>query len=88
MLCRCSSQVDESMRASAGGGQDHDGEAIEVLALPFAEAEDFIVNPALPKSPGLQFGLLWAASGLASGRLPGRATLDSGPLTLKAVLPA
>ncbi len=46
-------QVDESMRINSGGGLAGHGEAIEVLALPFVNAPAFVLDPALPKSPGL-----------------------------------
>ena len=46
------------------------GEAIEVLALPLAEAQAFMDDTALPKSAGLLYGLLWLRSrklGAAAG---------------------
>jgi hypothetical protein len=82
-------KVDEPMRANAGGGIDGHGEAIEVLALPFDAAAAFVLDPACPKSPGLMFGLTWAAAGLRSGQLKGRAgTLETDPLELRSVLPS
>lgn len=39
-----------------------DGEAIEVLALPLAQADAFMADDALAKSPGLLYGLLWLRS--------------------------
>lgn len=44
----------------AGGGLASTGECIEVLALPRRNALAFALDPALPKSPGLMFGLTWA----------------------------
>lgn len=35
------------------------GEAIEVLALPVAQAESFEKDEDMPKSAGLLFGLMW-----------------------------
>lgn len=54
-------EVDESMKipGSGGGLADH-GELIEVLSLPLEATEAFILDPAQKKSPGVQFGLLWA----------------------------
>lgn len=78
-------QVDNSKRVNAGGGLEHTGEAIEVLALPFAAVPAFVLDITIPKSTGLMFGLLWAHNGLLSGELPGRAaSLEGGELSLKA----
>jgi UDP-sugar diphosphatase len=82
-------QVDEAARVNAGGGICGHGEAIEVLALPFDAAADFVVDSSCPKSPGLMFGITWAAAGLRSGKLKGRAgTLETEPLELRSVLPS
>lgn len=35
------------------------GESIEILALPMDNAEAFIFDENLPKSPGVMFGVLW-----------------------------
>ncbi|EFN53752.1 hypothetical protein CHLNCDRAFT_58436 [Chlorella variabilis] len=53
-------QVDDSMAVQEGGGglKDH-GEAIEVLALPVASIEGFLVDEELGKSAGLLFSLMW-----------------------------
>ena len=50
-------EVDESMRKSAGGGVD--GERIEVVFLPVAEAESFMFDESKPKTPGLLFAFCW-----------------------------
>ena len=52
-------EVDESQRATTGGGISEDGEAIEVLALPLAEAKDFLYDPAYAKSAAAIIGLQW-----------------------------
>ncbi len=49
--------VDEGMRISAGGGIDD--ELIEVIELPVSEAETFIYDEAISKTPGLMFAFLW-----------------------------
>ncbi|KAF8059720.1 folE1 [Scenedesmus sp. PABB004] len=64
------------------------GEAIDVLALPFDSVPALVTDAAVPKSTGLMFGLLWAHTGLLSGALPGRASLQGDALTLRSVLPA
>lgn len=50
---------DEMKLDGGGGGLDHDGEAIEVLALPTANIEDFVFDSSLPKSSGLMLSFLW-----------------------------
>jgi UDP-sugar diphosphatase len=84
--------VDEEDRAGEGGGLRGHGEAIEVLSLPFDRAPAFALDPALAKSPGLMFGLVWAHQALRSGELPGRrgggAGLETAPLELRPVLPS
>jgi len=52
-------EVDDSMRAGAGGGLASDGEAIEVVALPVNRAADFVCDPEVPKSSGLMFAVQW-----------------------------
>ncbi len=79
------------------------GEAIEVLALPFASAHAFALDCSLSKSPGLMFGLVWAhqallpggalaalrGAGLETGDLQLRGLgLEADALTLKSVLPS
>lgn len=77
-------QIDTSRRVNAGGGLEHTGEAIEVLALPFSSVPQFVMDDSIAKSTGLMFGLLWAHNALLSGELPGRKTLDGGSLSMKA----
>jgi len=50
-------EVDERMKVSEGGGVD--AEEIEVLTLPVAEAEQFIFDESIAKTPGLMFAFLW-----------------------------
>ena len=50
-------EVDESMKISEGGGID--GELIEVISLPLEEAETFIYDEDIVKTPGLMFAFLW-----------------------------
>ena len=52
-------EVDDSMRAGAGGGLASDGEAIEVVALPVNRAADFVCDSEVPKSSGLMFAVQW-----------------------------
>jgi nudix-type nucleoside diphosphatase (YffH/AdpP family) len=101
-------RVSDAARAPGGGGGLADtGEAIEVLALPFDRVDGLVMDGGagrLMMSPGLQFGLVWAARELGAGRLGGRRRRrqeggggggggeDDGLLTaelnLKPVLPA
>ncbi len=50
-------EVTEAMRIGEGGGIDQ--EQIEVLELPTAEAEAFISDESVAKTPGLMFAFLW-----------------------------
>ncbi len=50
-------EVDESMKSSDGGGVD--GELIEVIDLPVAEAKALIYNENIAKTPGLMFAFVW-----------------------------
>lgn len=52
--------VEESMKKGMTGGLVEHGEIIELLAVPRGSVKPFILDPALKRSPGLQFGLLWA----------------------------
>ncbi|KAH7619254.1 hypothetical protein Ndes2526B_g06212 [Nannochloris sp. 'desiccata'] len=59
-------EVDDSMLAmpkdGVGGGLADHGEAIEVVALPVAGAETFLMDESLGKSAGLMFVLTYAKS--------------------------
>ena len=50
-------EVNEGMKVSEGGGVD--GELIEVVALLVEEAETFIYDETVVKTPGLMFAFLW-----------------------------
>ncbi len=50
-------EVDETMHVGVGGGIDQ--EQIEVIELPTAEAETFIYDESVAKTPGLMFAFLW-----------------------------
>ncbi|CAG9463436.1 unnamed protein product [Pedinophyceae sp. YPF-701] len=52
-------EVDDAQKVADGGGTDADGEAIEVLALPMANLEDFLIDDSLAKSGGLMFAAMW-----------------------------
>lgn len=83
-------QISNSQRVNAGGGLEHSGEAIEVLALPFDNVPAFVTDDTTAKSTGLMFGLFWAHTGLLNGDLKGRqgkAGLETGELRLRSVLP-
>ena len=47
------------MRLSDGGGLEHDGEAIELIALPYDNIDAFLFDTSLPKSTGLMFAFKW-----------------------------
>ena len=57
-------QIDESKKLSAGGGVD--GERIEVLGLPLANARDFVQDSLIPKSSGMMFAVYWLLDRLAA----------------------
>ncbi len=50
-------EIDESMKVSQGGGVD--GELIEVIEMPLAEAKALIYDEAIAKTPGLMFAFMW-----------------------------
>lgn len=50
-------EVDDSMRATEGGGLSEDGEAIEVFSIPLADCEAFIFDSRYPKSAAAIIGL-------------------------------
>ena len=50
-------EVDERMKVSEGGGVD--GELIEVISLPLQEAEMFMYDEDIVKTPGLMFAFMW-----------------------------
>jgi UDP-sugar diphosphatase len=50
-------EVNEAMRVNDGGGIDQ--EQIEVIELPTEEADTFIYDESVAKTPGLMFAFLW-----------------------------
>jgi len=50
-------EVNEAMRVNDGGGIDQ--EQIEVIELPTEEADAFIYDENVAKTPGLMFAFLW-----------------------------
>ncbi len=50
-------EVSEDMRVSQGGGVEE--ERIEVVYLPIGEAERFLREDSVPKTPGLMYALCW-----------------------------
>ena len=50
-------EVNESMKVSEGGGIDD--EQIEVIYLPVEEAETFIYDTTIAKTPGIMFAFMW-----------------------------
>ena len=50
-------EVDESMHTGEGGGIE--GELIEVITLPVAEAKTFMFDESIAKTPGLLFAFCW-----------------------------
>ena len=50
-------EVDESMKVSEGGGVD--GELIEVIEISTQDAEEFIYDETVAKTPGLIFAFMW-----------------------------
>jgi len=50
-------EVDERMKVSEGGGVDD--EQIEVIYLPVAEAQQFMYDESIAKTPGIMFAFMW-----------------------------
>jgi hypothetical protein len=57
-------QVREDQKVQEAGGLEDDGERIELLALPIANVEAFVVDSSISKTSGAMFGLLWGKSQL------------------------
>ncbi len=50
-------EVEESMKVNDGGGVE--GEFIEVILLPLADAKAFLYDEKIAKTPGLMFAFMW-----------------------------
>ena len=50
-------EIDESMRTHEGGGVE--GEIIDVVEMPIADARTFMFDESKVKTPGLMFAFLW-----------------------------
>ncbi|KAM5338019.1 uridine diphosphate glucose pyrophosphatase NUDT14 isoform 2-T2 [Glossophaga mutica] len=63
-------EVTEAQRGGPGGGLAEEGELIEVVHLPLADAQAFSDNPDVPKTLGVIFGISWFFSCVAPGLAP------------------
>lgn len=52
-------EVNSSMKTGRGGGNENEGECIELFELPIDKLNAFIEDESVPKPPGLLFALLW-----------------------------
>lgn len=52
-------EVDESMKVGIGGGNDHEGEFIELYEIQQHLIRDFLNDESKQKPPGLLYGLMW-----------------------------
>eukprot|EP00731_Ephydatia_muelleri_P027828 Em0019g701a len=52
-------EVTDEMLLSHGGGNECEGEMIEVVHLPLERTTDFVLNASEPRSTGLCFALMW-----------------------------
>ncbi|GFR25397.1 uridine diphosphate glucose pyrophosphatase NUDT14 [Trichonephila clavata] len=52
-------EVTDSMKISDGGGNDHEGEYIEVIELDLHKANSLIYDETLPRPPSLLLALMW-----------------------------
>lgn len=52
-------EVTDEMRVSRGGGNEEEGELIEVVEIPLIESQNFMSDFSKPKTSGLMFGFMW-----------------------------
>lgn len=51
--------VTDEMKVSAGGGNTHEGELIDVVEIPVTEGRKFIMDETFNKPVGVMFAMLW-----------------------------
>lgn len=52
-------EVNDEMKVSSGGGNEHEGEMIDVIEIPLHESQDFMFDFSKPKTSGLMFAFMW-----------------------------
>ncbi len=52
-------EVTDAMLQSKGGGNQAEGEFIDVLHVPLEEAETIALDASIPRSTGLCFAMMW-----------------------------
>ena len=52
-------EVTDDMKVGQGGGVEEEGEMIDVVDIPVAEAMNFIMDEDINKPVGMMFGVLW-----------------------------
>uniref|UniRef100_A0A3P9I2R2 Uridine diphosphate glucose pyrophosphatase NUDT14 n=1 Tax=Oryzias latipes TaxID=8090 RepID=A0A3P9I2R2_ORYLA len=58
-------EVSDDNCVSAGGGEPHEGEFIEVVKIPLHEAMLFAYNERIPKTMGVIFSFIWFHNNMA-----------------------
>ncbi|NWT14203.1 NUD14 pyrophosphatase, partial [Vireo altiloquus] len=58
-------EVNDQMRISGGGGQQEEGELIEVVEIPLEESMKFAYDETFPKTMGVIFSFMWFHNNIA-----------------------
>jgi UDP-sugar diphosphatase len=52
-------EVTDDMKVSAGGGNQHEGELIEIVEIPLSESRTFMMDESKTKHVAVMFALMW-----------------------------
>ncbi|XP_029453956.1 uridine diphosphate glucose pyrophosphatase [Rhinatrema bivittatum] len=58
-------EVEDSMKTNPGGGKPEEGELIEVVDIPLADALKFSFDESFPKTMGVVFSFMWFQNNIA-----------------------
>ncbi|XP_067894606.1 uridine diphosphate glucose pyrophosphatase NUDT14 isoform X2 [Heterodontus francisci] len=58
-------EVSDDLHVGAGGGQEKEGELIEVVYIPLKDWQTFVFDECIPKTVGVNFAFMWFQSSIA-----------------------
>lgn len=62
-------EVTDDMKVSAGGGNQHEGELIEIVEIPLSESRTFMMDESKTKHVAVMFALMWFYENKQSNKL-------------------
>ncbi|XP_045172308.2 uridine diphosphate glucose pyrophosphatase NUDT14-like [Mercenaria mercenaria] len=62
-------EVTDEMKVSPGGGNQHEGELIDIVEIPLSEGRTFMMDESKPKHVGVMFAIMWFYENIQSKKV-------------------